>query len=235
VVILAGLQKTTLIDFPGKVACTVFTRGCNLRCPYCHNPELVSCDSDGDDLPAESDFFPFLESRRGLLDGVCITGGEPVIQPDLVDFAAKIRESGFLVKLDTNGTRPQTLKALLEEGLLDFVAMDVKTSLEGYARDLGYAKKAGRIAESIAIIKESGVEYEFRTTVVPDLVGENELFAIGRMIARGGPAWRYVLQNFRPGNVLSERMRDRKGYPPQELDRFRKIMAPFAKTVEIRD
>ncbi len=232
---LAGLQKTTLIDFPGQVACTVFTRGCNLLCPYCHNPELVPCDSNGDDPPAESDFFSFLESRLGLLDGVCITGAEPTIQPDLVDFAAKIRELGFLVKLDTNGTRPQNLGTLLDRGLLDFIAMDVKTSLEGYARDLGYTGKAGRIAESIAIIKESGVEYEFRTTVVPDLVGENELFAIGRMIARGGPAGRYVLQNFRSGNVLSERMRDRKGYPPQELGKFRKIMAPFAKTVEIRD
>jgi pyruvate formate lyase activating enzyme len=232
---LAGLQKTTLIDFPEKVACTVFTQGCNLRCPYCHNPELISCDPKGDDLLAESDFFPFLESRRGLLDGVCITGGEPTIQPDLARFAARIRGLGFLVKLDTNGTRPQTLKALLEEGVLDFVAMDVKTSPEGYARDLEYAGKVGRIVESIDVIKESGVESEFRTTVVPGLVGETELFAIGRMIARGGLAERYALQNFRSGKVLSERMKDRKGYPPQELEKFREIMESFAKKVEIRD
>ncbi|MGC9372313.1 MAG: anaerobic ribonucleoside-triphosphate reductase activating protein [Thermovirgaceae bacterium] len=232
---LAGLQKTTLIDFPEKVACTVFTQGCNLRCPYCHNPELISCDSNQDDLLAEGDFFSFLESRRGLLDGVCITGGEPTIQPDLVDFAARIRELGFLVKLDTNGTRPQAFATLLDRGLLDFIAMDVKTSPEGYVRDLGYAGKMGRITESIAIIKESGVEYEFRTTVVPDLVGETELFAIGRMIASGGHAGWYALQNFRSGKVLSERMKNRKGYPPQELGRFREIMESFAETVEIRD
>ncbi|MFP4482981.1 MAG: anaerobic ribonucleoside-triphosphate reductase activating protein, partial [Thermovirgaceae bacterium] len=145
---LAGLQKTTLIDFPEKIACTVFTQGCNLRCPYCHNPELISCDSDGEILPAEGEFFSFLESRRGLLDGVCITGGEPTIQPDLADFAGRIRDLGFLVKLDTNGTQPQALGALLEEGLLDFLAMDVKTSLEGYVRDLGYTEDTGGIAES---------------------------------------------------------------------------------------
>jgi pyruvate formate lyase activating enzyme len=232
---LAGLQKTTLIDFPGKVACTVFTRGCNLRCPYCHNPELIPCDSDGHDLLAEEDFFSFLQSRRGLLDGVCITGGEPTIQPDLVEFAEKVRDLGFFVKLDTNGTRPQTLKALLEERVLDFVAMDVKTTKENYDRELGFDGDAGVIAESIGIIKESGVEYEFRTTVVPDLVGEAELFAIGEMIARGGPAGRYALQNFRSGKVLSAEFQDRKGYPPQELEKFRKIMGSFAKIVEIRD
>jgi pyruvate formate lyase activating enzyme len=232
---LAGLQKTTLIDFPGKVACTVFTRGCNLRCPYCHNPELISGDPNGDDLPTESDFFSFLESRRGLLDGVCITGGEPTIQPDLAGFAARIRGLGFLVKLDTNGTRPQTLKALLEEGLLDFVAMDVKTTKEDYGRELGFDGDAGVIAESIGIVKNSGVGYEFRTTVVPGLVGEEELCEIGRMIAGNGPAARYALQNFRSGKVLSGSMKDRKGYPPQELEKFRKIMELFAKTVEIRD
>jgi pyruvate formate lyase activating enzyme len=232
---LAGLQKTTLIDFPGKVACTVFTQGCNLRCPYCHNPELVACDAPGDGpLPGEA-FFSFLESRRGLLDGVCITGGEPTIQPDLAGFAGKVRDLGFLVKLDTNGTRPQELRRLFGDGLVGFVAMDVKTSPEGYCRDLGYTKDAGMIAESIGIIKESGVEYEFRTTVVPDLVGEMELFAIGPMIALGGPAERYALQNFRPGKVFSAELQDRRGYPPRELGRFQKIMESFAKTVEIRD
>ncbi len=232
---LAGLQKTTLIDFPEKIACTVFTRGCNLRCPYCHNPELVERDTQGDGPLQGDDFLSFLETRRGLLDGVCITGGEPTIQPDLADFAGRIHDLGFLVKLDTNGTRPQVLRRLLGDGLVDFIAMDVKTSPESYGRDLGYREDTGLIAESIGIIKNSGVDHEFRTTVVPGLVGEEELYAIGRMIAEDGPAARYALQNFRPGKVLSERMKGRKGYPPQELEKFRKIMESSAKTVVIRD
>lgn len=229
---LAGLEKTTLIDFPGKIACTVFTQGCNLRCPYCHNPELVPEKAPEGSLLPDEEFFSFLEKRRGLLDGVCITGGEPAIQPGLADFVQEIRERGFLVKLDTNGTRPKALSGLLGGKLLDFVAMDVKTSPEGYSCDLGYAGEPEAIAESVGIIRASGVDYEFRTTVVPELVGEGELLAVGRMIA---PAERYALQNFRPGKVLSERLRNRKGYPRRELERFRGLMESFAKRVEIRD
>jgi len=229
---LAGLQKTTLIDYPGKIACTVFTQGCNLRCPYCHNPGLVENGIPEEPFIREEDFFSFLDSRKGLLDGVCVTGGEPAVQDGLADFLLRIKRAGFYVKLDTNGTRPDVLVPLLEEGLVDFVAMDVKSSHEGYARDLGFFGDVEVIVASIGIIKKSSVEHEFRTTVVPGLVGEKELYDIGRMIA---PAGCHVLQNFRPGKVLSKKLRDRRGYPPGELEEFRKVMNAFAADVKVRD
>ncbi|HAA47192.1 MAG TPA: anaerobic ribonucleoside-triphosphate reductase activating protein [Synergistaceae bacterium] len=229
---LAGLQKTTLIDYPGKIACTVFTQGCNLRCPYCHNPGLVENGIPEEPFIREEDFFSFLDSRKGLLDGVCVTGGEPAVQDGLADFLLRIKRAGFYVKLDTNGTRPDVLVPLLEEGLVDFVAMDVKTSREGYARDLGFVVDVEVIVASIGIIKKSSVEHEFRTTVVPGVVGEKELYDIGRMIA---PAGCHVLQNFRPGKVLSKKLRKRRGYSPGELEEFLKVMKAFAADVKVRD
>jgi len=228
---LAGLQKMTLIDYPGKIACTVFTPGCNLLCPYCHNPELVESGILEEPFIRDEDFFSFLDSRKGLLDGVCVTGGEPAIQDGLVDFLRQIRKAGFPVKLDTNGTCPDVLALLFEEGLVDFVAMDVKTSPEGYASDLGFVGDVEDILSSIGIIKKSAVEHEFRTTVVPGLVGQKELYSIGRMIA---PAGRYILQNFRSGKVLSDKLRDRRGYTPEELEKFRNVMSAFAADVRIR-
>jgi pyruvate formate lyase activating enzyme len=221
----------TLIDYPGKIACTVFTPGCNLLCPYCHNPELVESGILEETFIRDEDFFSFLDSRKGLLDGVCVTGGEPAIQDGLVDFLRQIRKAGFPVKLDTNGTCPDVLALLFEEGLVDFVAMDVKTSPEGYASDLGFVGDVEDILSSIGIIKKSAVEHEFRTTVVPGLVGQKELYSIGRMIA---PAGRYILQNFRSGKVLSDKLRDRRGYTPEELEKFRNVMSAFAADVRIR-
>ena len=148
---ITGLIKTTLLDFPGKVACTVFTGGCNFRCPFCHNASLVTHMDD--ETISEEDFFSFLEKRLGILDGVCISGGEPTLQPDLYGFVKKIKDMGYAVKLDTNGYRPDVLKKLCNDGLVDYVAMDIKSSIENYSSICGVTVNADNIQQSINILK----------------------------------------------------------------------------------
>lgn len=198
---IRGLQKLTLLDFPGKVACTAFLGGCDLRCPYCHNFELVAGP-----LPArilEEDLFAFLEKRRGLLDGVAVTGGEPCLQPDLPAFLARIRDAGFAVKLDTNGTSPRMLARLLDAGLVDYVAMDVKNSPARYARTCGVRQvDLGAIDESIGLLLRGDVPFEFRTTLVAGLHGADDIDAIGRWIA-GAPRW--FLQPFAESDAVPAR------------------------------
>ena len=160
---IAGLQKMTLLDYPGKVACTVFLQGCNYRCPFCHNSELLG---GGEPFMTEEAFFAFLDSRRGLLDGVAVTGGEPTLTPNLREFLKGIKERGFSVKLDTNGSRPAVLKALVGEGLVDHVAMDVKNSPRLYDRTAGAQVKLSDIEESLRFLMEDTVSYELRTTLV---------------------------------------------------------------------
>ena len=196
-----GLQKMTLLDFPEHVACTVFLGGCDLRCPYCHNYELAT----GKVPPVmdEEELFDFLKKRKGLLEGVAITGGEPCLHRDLPDFIARIRALGFAVKLDTNGTHPDMLREVLEKGLVDYVAMDVKNSPARYALTAGLTEKetdensepafVSAVRESIRILMESGVDYEFRTTVVEELHREEDFEEIGALI-KG--AKRYFLQCF---------------------------------------
>ena len=184
---LHGLQKMTLLDFPGKVACTVFLGGCDFRCPFCHNFELA----DGSARPVmdEAALMAFLEKRRGLLDGVAITGGEPCLRPDLPDLMRRIRGLGFAVKLDTNGTHPALLDGILREGLADYVAMDVKNSPEKYARTAGLGElDLTPIRRSVELLKAGGVDYEFRTTVVDELHEAADFEAIGAWIA-GARRW----------------------------------------------
>ena len=184
---LHGLQKMTLLDFPGKVACTVFLGGCDFRCPFCHNYELA----DGSARPVmdEAALMAFLEKRRGLLDGVAITGGEPCLRPDLPDLMRRIRGLGFAVKLDTNGTHPALLDGILREGLADYVAMDIKNSPEKYARTAGLAElDLTPIRRSVELLKAGGVDYEFRTTVVDELHEAADFEAIGAWIA-GARRW----------------------------------------------
>ena len=190
--IIKGLQKTTLLDFPGKVACTVFTAGCNFRCPFCHNATLV-ISPDMSELIAEDEFFAFLKKRVGILDGVCITGGEPLLQRDVEEFIKKIRELGLAVKLDTNGAYPERLKAIINQGLVDYVAMDIKNSKEKYALTAGADVNIDKISKSVDILMTSGVEYEFRTTVVRELHSHDDINSIGKWIAG---AQRYFLQSF---------------------------------------
>ncbi len=187
-----GLQKMTLLDYPGRVACTVFLGGCDFRCPFCHNFELV--DGSAEPVMDEEALIAFLEKRRGLLDGVAFTGGEPCLHTGLPALMRRVRGLGFSVKLDTNGAHPAMLRALLEEGLADYVAMDIKNSPEKYARTVGLEKiDLGPVRESVRLLMESGVDYEFRTTVVDELHEAADFEAIGAWIAG---AKQYFLQAF---------------------------------------
>ena len=182
----------TLLDFPGRVACTVFLGGCDFRCPFCHNYELV--DGSAPPIMEDSELFAFLEKRRGLLDGVAITGGEPCLRPELPDFMRRIRDMGYGVKLDTNGTHPALLRTILEEGLADYVAMDIKNRPEKYAQTVGLpAVDLVPVRESVSLLMHGGIEYEFRTTVVDEFHEADDFEVIGAWIAG---ARHYFLQAF---------------------------------------
>ncbi len=193
-----GYQKLTLLDFPGKVACTVFTGGCNLRCPFCHNASLVLSPREGDNL--EEEVLSYLARRQGILEGVCITGGEPLLQPDLSDFIEKVKKMGFSVKLDTNGSDPDALAALLSRGNIDYIAMDIKSSPEGYEKAIGKKMDFDRFARSVDLIRKSGVPYEFRTTLVKGIHTEEDLEEIGKWLSGEE---KYFLQGFvDSGNLI---------------------------------
>lgn len=198
---LYGLQKLTLLDYPERIACTVFCGGCNMRCPFCHNAALVLAPGEVDTM-SEEDFFAFLEKRRGILDGVCVTGGEPLLQWDLPAFLSRIREMGFSVKLDTNGSFPVRLAEIIEAGNIDYIAMDIKNSREKYAETVGVSDfDVSPILESIRLIRESGIPHEFRTTVVKEFHTPEDIEAIGSMIEGEE---RYFLQHFKDSGALIE-------------------------------
>lgn len=223
-----GLQKLTLLDYPGKVACTVFLGGCNLRCPFCHNGELVL--DPGPALMSPEELLTFLDRRRGLLDGVCITGGEPLLRPDLPRLLEAVKEKGFLLKLDTNGGFPQALEDIIARGLVDYVAMDIKNSPERYSETVGVpGLDLAPYRESAALLLEGKVDYEFRTTVVRELHDEASFRAIGLWI---NGARRYFLQAFVDRDtVLSP------GLHPcsrTEMEAFAAIVRPYIPQVELR-
>lgn len=191
--VLAGFQKLTLLDYPGKIATTVFTLGCSFRCPFCHNPELVDLRLAHNE-ESEKEFFAFLAKRKGKLEGVCITGGEPTIQSDIIKFIKKIKKAGFLVKLDSNGTRPDVLKKIIDAKLVDYIAMDIKSQLANYDKVTGSLVDKDRIKLSVDLIMRSHIPYEFRTTVVPGLHSEKDFVEIAKWI-KG--AKNYFLQEYR--------------------------------------
>ena len=198
----AGFQKLTLLDFPGKVACILFTMGCNFRCPFCHNASLVRAEEKP--LITEEEVLAFLKKRQGILEGVCISGGEPLLYDGLGEFIKKVKALGYSVKLDTNGSFPEKLKALVHEGLVDYVAMDIKSSLLNYDKVAGINADIDKIKESISFLMSDAVDYEFRTTLVKELHCAEDMENIGIMI-KG--AKRYFLQNFKDsGDVLSSNM-----------------------------
>ncbi len=224
-----GLQKMTLLDFPGKVACTVFTGGCNFRCPFCHNALLVT------ELPENPDYsvdeiLAFLKKRSGLLDGVAITGGEPLINPDIGDFICSIRRLGYSVKLDTNGSYPDRLKSLVAEGLIDYVAMDIKNCREKYAETVGLKSlELSRIEESVDFLKSEAVDYEFRTTVVNEFHTVEDIRSAAEWI-KG--AKRYFLQNFvDSGNLINSSM---SGVDKSVMLEMQRAAADFVPKTEIR-
>ncbi len=190
---IAGFQKITLLDFPGKVACTVFTAGCNLRCPFCHNASLVT-HIDAQASFSQEEILAYLDKRRGMLDGVCITGGEPLLQKDIAAFIRRIKALGLLVKLDTNGTLPEELRAMIDEGLLDYVAVDIKHTPERYAEVVGIENfDVTPIQKTVALLAEGRVPYEFRTTVVREFHDVKDIEQMTRLLD-GAP--RYFLQTF---------------------------------------
>lgn len=208
--IIKGIQKLTLLDFPGRVACTVFTAGCNFRCPFCHNASLVV--KNGIDAIPEEEIFDFLDKRRGRLSGVCISGGEPTLQPDLIPFIRRIREMGYAIKLDTNGYRPDVVKELIDGGLVNYIAMDIKTSRERYFAVAGVDIDVAKIEESAALVMQSGIDYEFRTTVVKELHSEADFTNIGNWLSG---AKKFFLQGFiDSGDCISEGLH---GYDKNEL------------------
>jgi pyruvate formate lyase activating enzyme len=227
---IKGLQKTSLIDYPPYVVSTIFLGGCNFRCPYCHNPDLINSLEEYPDISTE-DLLDFLKVRKKWIDGVCITGGEPTIHEKLPELISKIKDIGFLVKLDTNGTNPKMLKELFKKKLLDYVAMDIKAPLEKYDNACGVKPEKKDIVESVKLIRNSGVDYEFRTTIVPKFFDEKDARLIGEWL-KGSR--RYYLQQFRPDSVLDKTFEKVKPYSKTDLLRLREILAPFFELCDIR-
>ena len=225
---IQGFQKMTLLDFPGHVACTVFTGGCNLRCPFCHNAGLVRTPLAGANQTAA--VLDFLSRRQGVLEGVCVTGGEPLLQPDLTEFLRQVKDMGYGVKLDTNGSLPRRLAAVLDTGLVDYVAMDIKSSPEGYSLAVGGEVDMDAIRDSVRLLTDSGVDHEFRTTAVKGIHTPADFEAIGRWLA--GPQVRYFIQHFVDSGAL---LGSGCGpFSPAEMDTLLQTVRPFIPGAALR-
>ena len=226
---ICGLMKLTLLDFPEKTACTIFTGGCNFRCPFCHNASLVTRVNEQEIIP-ESKILSFLSKRQGLLDGVCITGGEPLLQPDIEDFIRKVKDLGFLVKLDTNGSYPDKLKQLVSKGIIDYVAMDIKSSPENYGKVIGIDNfDVTPIRESAEFLMEGHIPYEFRTTLVKELHDENDIVKIGQWL---NGADKFFLQTFvDSGDIIGKNL---SAFSKDETEYLYTILRKYIKTAQIR-
>jgi len=229
--VIGGLQRFSLIDYPGKICAIVFTQGCNLRCPYCHNPELVDTKSAGLRAVSQDEVMSFLEARRGKLQAVAITGGEPLLQSDIGEFLSSVKSLGYLVKLDTNGSFPSRLETILKANAVDYIAMDIKAPLDKYEQVVRRSIDTGRIFSSIKLIMDWGSEYEFRTTVVKALLDKDDFVGIGEMI-RGSRL--YVLQRFVASKLLDDRFLDAETYPEDELSSIRSLMESYVEQCIVR-
>lgn len=226
---IAGLQKLTLLDYPGHLACTVFLPGCNLRCPFCHNASLVLPREDTSPGMTTAQLLDFLQKRKGRLQGVCITGGEPTLHPELPDLLREIHTRGYSVKLDTNGTHPEMLRYILEENLADYVAMDIKNSPERYTETCGGAEVLDKVKESVSLLMEGGVDYEFRTTLVHPLHTESDMAAIGQWLQG---AKRYFLQQFiDSGDLIGQGL---QAMAEEEMEMMRQTVLPYIKETTLR-
>lgn len=225
----AGIQKLTLLDYPEKLACTVFVNGCNFRCPFCHNGSLVRCDNESS--IDESEILEFLNNRKGVLNGICISGGEPTLYPELIDFIRKVKEIGtYKIKLDTNGSKPDVIKSILDEGLIDYIAMDIKSSMESYPYVAGTIKIDFNdvIPKSIDLIINSGIDYEFRTTVVDGIHIEKDFYGIREMI-KG--AKRYNLQAYKDSEDILRHINNFKA-PSMDIMLAYKTIVVYGGTIE---
>ena len=238
--IIGGLEKMTLIDYPGQLAAIVFTKGCNFRCHFCYNPLLVWPDRETDEkkyektypLISEDEFFLFLESRKGKLDGVVITGGEPTLHRDLPEFIKKVRAMGYKIKLDTNGTNPEVVKNLLAENLVDYIAMDLKAPFDKYEKVVGVKVNCDDLQKSAKIVIESGLPHEFRTTVVPGLLELSDFDKMGEIIA-GADAW--YLQKFKSDTELVDRDLERHApFTDKEMEAMASVGKKYVKICEVR-
>ncbi len=229
---IGGLQKLTLVDYLGKIAATVFTVGCNFACPFCHNPNLADGkQAKSHPLIPEEEVFSFLDNRRDNLDGVCITGGEPTLFPDLADFIRKIKNLGFAVKLDTNGTNPEAVEALIAENLVDYIAMDIKASLSRYTEACGRNINLEKIKKSVKII-QSFPEYEFRTTTLPRLHTREDFMEIGEWLSG---SQKYYIQQFRADrNTLNPDFAKERSYSLEELNEFCEMLKPYFGACGVR-
>lgn len=231
---ISGLQKMTLVDFPGKVACTVFLSGCNYRCPFCHNSELFL--GKPETIMSEEDLIRFLDGRQGLLDGVCVSGGEPTLYPGLESFLKSVKELGFLVKLDTNGTRPKVLKALVEKGLLDYVAVDAKNSPQRYAATVGVETDLEPVAETLRFLLEDRVDYELRTTLVKPLHDCASIEDMGKWLAS-------LVPGRKPRKLYLQRFVDRETVlfsglsapESDEVDTYVRLLQPYVEEIFVRN
>ncbi|NIA10110.1 MAG: anaerobic ribonucleoside-triphosphate reductase activating protein [Nitrospiraceae bacterium] len=247
---IGGLQKFTLIDYPGKIAAVVFLAGCNFRCPFCHNPELVEIQNTKTQnfIPlqeiSQKDFFKFLKSRQDDLDGVSITGGEPTLSPELFSFIKKIKKLGFLVKVDTNGSNPEMVKKLVDAKLVDYWAMDIKTAPEKYNFAIGnestgtqnFAPLRKNLEKSVKLISASGAEYEWRTTMAPTVVDKNDIIKIIEWLNKINlnalkNASRYTLNQFRPDRTLDPDFGKLKPYSDDELKKTAELLKPHCRKV----
>jgi pyruvate formate lyase activating enzyme len=227
---IGGIQKFSLIDYPGKIGATIFTQGCNFRCPYCHNPGLVDPAQYGSVIP-EEDALSFLNKRRDRLEAVTVTGGEPTIQKDLGRFLESIKGLGYLVKVDTNGSNPDALETLINNRLVDYLAMDVKGPLERYGRIAAVKVDTSSILRSIELITTSGIEHEFRTTVVRSQIGIQDLLSLVRLIDKSSL---YVLQAFVPATTLNRTFLSESSYSPLEFSAVREKLRNEVARIVIR-
>lgn len=227
---IGGLQKISLIEYPSLISAVVFTQGCNFRCGYCHNPELVHPRLYTETL-LEDELFAFLEKRRGKLDAITITGGEPTIQRDLTSFVKQVRELGYFIKIDTNGSHPDILYRLIDNKMIDYIAMDIKGPLEKYQSMTGCKVDVDKIRQSVELIITSGILYEFRTTIVKSLLKPSDIFKIGALINN---ARLYFLQQFIPNKTLDARFSSEISYSFEELMSMKIKLSDNINTVAIR-
>ena len=231
---IAGLQKMTLLDFPDKIACTLFLNGCNYRCPFCHNAEIP--DGKLEPLMSKEEFLSFLAKRKGLLEGVCVSGGEPTLCPELKELLTQIKELGFAVKLDTNGSRPAVLKDLAEAGLVDYVAMDIKNCPDRYAETCGLKQvDLAAVAESAAFLMAGNLDFEFRTTVVDELHTPQDMVKMGRWLTElsgGKPVKKLFLQPFVDRDTVA--FSGRHAPDKAKLETFTELLKSFVLEINVR-
>ncbi|MEM7827976.1 MAG: anaerobic ribonucleoside-triphosphate reductase activating protein [Candidatus Aenigmatarchaeota archaeon] len=227
---IRGIQKVSFIDWPGKVCTVLFVGGCNFRCPFCQNPELVLSPENLPNI-SEDELMAFLKERQGWIDGVCITGGEPTIWAGLPQLVQKIKSLGLGIKLDTNGSMPDVIEKMIDKKMLDYIAMDIKGPIEKYEKITRTNIDTEKIKRSVELIRKSGIPYEFRSTVLPKLHSKEDILKIAKWL-KG--AERFVLQQFRPEKTIDPAFQAEKPFTKEELEEFKKALKPYFKIIEVR-